>query len=145
MLQLAVSFHSFISTTEMSLMGNASSFFFWRSWGFRSAELHLVSQGAILAMFYYLRVFACMRLCLCVCTYALPVVQTWVLDVTDGPASMQSVCVGQDVPLEQMHSGLLQHCVWVWACVAALLREMSSVHEKVFLQNIKSDAEVLLN
>lgn len=86
-------------------------FFFGVAEGFRSAELHLVSQGAILAMFYYLRVFARMRLCLCVCTYALPVVQTWVLDVTDGPASMQSVCVGQDVPLEQMHSGLLQHCV----------------------------------
>lgn len=43
-------------------------------------------------------------LCLRVCAYVFPVVQTWVLDVTDELASML-VCVGQDVPLQQMHSG----------------------------------------
>lgn len=70
------------------------------------AELQQVCQTGI-SMFYYVCVYARMSLCLCVCVfYVFPVVQTWVLNVTDKLASML-VCVGQDVPLQQMHSGLV--------------------------------------
>lgn len=57
-------------------------------------QLHLETNAAISAMFYYLRVCASVHWCLCECTNVLPVVQTWVLDVTDEPVSMQAFCVG---------------------------------------------------
>lgn len=70
---------------------------------FYCAQLYLVSQSSILSI-YYLCVNAYM------CTRLFPVVQTWVLDVSDRPVSMQTFCVGQDVLPQQMHSGLGRHC-----------------------------------
>lgn len=57
-------------------------------------------------MFYYLCLCRMYAFVYCqLRKYLFPVVQTWVLDVTDELASML-VCVEQHVPLKQMQSGL---------------------------------------
>lgn len=63
--------------------------------------------------------YAYMFMHLCLRSYVFPVVQTWVLDVRDKLASMH-ICIGQDVPLEQMHSGLQRASVRVSVCITAL-------------------------
>lgn len=100
--------------------------------GFPPAEF--VSQGSIL---YYL----CVHACLCVHTSVFPVVQTWVVDVTDKPVSMHAVCVGQDVPLQQMHNGFREAALLCERVMCPACMKRVSVHN---LQVSLKSASIIL-
>lgn len=91
---------------------------FQHSSGCHCAELHVRMLYSVSLPVPVCYVYMFMHL---LCSYVFPVVQTWVLDVRDELASMQ-VCIGQDVPLEQMRSGLQRACEY---CIAALNRHFN--------------------